>query len=99
MIYITDVLLHLVHNVGQLLLLRLCLFCDIRCGLPGLRQEGWLLVRVLLVGILEARGDDSNLYGVLHGVILNGAEDDVGILMRGFLNHAGGFVHFMQRKA
>src|SRR3989454_4648876 len=54
---------------------------------------------VFLVGVLEAGGDDGDLHGVLHVVVLDGAEDDVGIFMRGLLNDAGGFVDFMQRKA
>src|SRR5438270_10477776 len=63
------------------------------------RSEGRLLVDVFLVGVLEARGDDGDLHGVLHVVVLHGAEDDVGIFMSGLLNDARGFVDFMQREA
>src|SRR2546425_1199910 len=68
-------------------------------SLPGLREEGRLLVDVFLVGILEARGDDGDFYRVLHIVVLHGAENDVGILMRGLLNDARSFVDLMQREA
>ena len=90
-----DVLLDLVDDVGQGLLDR-CVH-GFAAGLPGLGEEGRLLVHVFLVGVLEAGGDYGDLDAVLHAVVLHGAEDDVGIFVRGFLDDAGGFVNFMQR--
>ena len=72
---------------------------DFAAGLPGLREERRLLVDVFLVGVLEAGGDDGDLDGVLHVVVLHGAENNVGVLVRGFLDDARGFVDFMQREA
>ena len=92
-----DVLLNLVDHVWQRLLhgrLR-----DLAACLPGLWQQRLLLMDIFLIGVLEARGDDGDLHGVLHVVILHGAEDDVGIFMSGLLNDARGFVDFMQREA
>src|SRR6266849_5107392 len=78
-----DVLLDLVDHVrGGLLHGRLDGFAP---GLPGFRQKRRLLMNVFLVGVLEARGDDGDLDGVLHVVVLDGAEDDVRVFMRGLL--------------
>src|SRR5258708_3071252 len=68
-------------------------------SLPGLWQERLLLMDVFLVGVLEAGGDDGDLYGVLHVVVLDGAEDDVGIFVRSFLDDTRSFVDFVQGKA
>jgi len=92
-----DVLLDLVDDVWQSLLDGHV--WNFAASFPGLRQEGLLLVNVFLVGVLEARGNDSDLHGVLHVVILHGAENNVGILVRGLLNDAGRFVNFVQREA
>ena len=54
---------------------------------------------VLLVGFLEARGNHGDLDGVFHRVVLHGAENDVGVFVRGFLDDARGFVNFVQREA
>ena len=92
-----DVLLNLVDHVWQRLLhgrLR-----DLAACLPGLWQQRLLLMDVFLIGVLKARGDNGDLHGVLHVVVLHGAEDDVGVLVRGFLNDARGFMDFMQREA
>src|SRR6267143_1810121 len=53
---------------------------------------------VFLIGVLEAGGDHGDLDGVLHVVVLHGAEDDVGILVSGLLNDARSFVDLMQRE-
>jgi len=91
-----DVLLDLMNYVGERLLLRDGSF-HFSAGFPGLGQEGRLLRDVFLVGFLEACGDDRDFDGVLHGVVHDGAEDDVGVFMRGFLDDGGGFVNFVQR--
>src|SRR5205823_1650871 len=89
-----DVLLDLVDDVRQILLHR-----HFAAGLPGLGQKRLLLMDVFLVGVLKAGRNDGDLHGVLHVVILHGAENDVGILVRGFLNDARRFVDFMKREA
>src|SRR5207244_267609 len=76
-------LLDLMDDVRQSLLHRLIWY--FAAGLPSLRQERLLLVDVFLVGVLEAGGDNGDLHGVLHVVILHGAENNVGIFVRGFL--------------
>src|SRR6266446_1706817 len=94
---LADVLLDLVDDVRQLVLHR-----HVRhfaAGLPGLGQERLLLMDVFLVGVLEAGGDNGNFHGVLHVVVLHGAENDVGVFVRGFLNDARRFVDFMEREA
>jgi hypothetical protein len=54
---------------------------------------------VFLVGFLEAGGDDGDFYRVFHGVVHDGAEDDVGVFVGGFLDDAGGFVDFVEGEA
>ena len=82
---VADVLLDLVDDVGQRLLLRDRSF-DFAAGFPSLGQEGRLLRDIFLVGFLEACGDDRDFDGVLHGVVHDGAEDDVGVFVSGFLD-------------
>src|SRR6266852_5388142 len=74
-----DVLLDLVDDVRQCVLHRR--LRHFATGLPGLRQEGRLLVQVFLVGVLES------------------AENDVGVFVRGLLNDARCFVDFVKREA
>src|SRR5712692_7634678 len=50
-------------------------------------------------GFAESRGDDRDLYLLLHVVIHDRAENDVGVFMRGFLNDGRRLVHFMKREA
>jgi hypothetical protein len=90
-----DVLLNLVDYVGQRLLLGTRLL-DFAAGFPCLGQERRLLWDVFLVGFLEASGDYRDFHSVLHGVVHDGAEDDVGIFMRGFLDDRRCFVDFVQ---
>src|SRR5438874_619043 len=68
-------------------------------GLPGLGQERLLWQDVFLVGLLEARGDHRDFYGVLHGVVLYRAKNDVGVFVRGFLNDGRGLVNLVERQA
>ena len=56
-------------------------------------------MRLFLVGVLEAGGDDRDFDGVFHLVILNRAKNNVSVFVRGFLYDGRGFVHFVQRKA
>ena len=93
---VADVLLDLMNDVGQRLLLRDRSF-NFAAGFPGFGEERRLLRDVFLVGFLEACGDDRDFHGVLHGVVHDGAEDDVGIFVSGFLDDAGGFVNFVER--
>jgi hypothetical protein len=92
---VADVLLHLMDDVGQSLLLRYGFF-DFAAGFLCLGKEGWLLLDGFLVGFLETRGDDCDFYGVFHGVVHDGAEDDVGVFVRGFLDDGRSFVNFVQ---
>ncbi len=95
---IANVLLYLMDNVGQRLLLRNGSF-KFAAGFPRFGQERRLLRDVFLVGFLETCGDDRDFYGVLHRVVHDRAEDDVGVFMRGFLDDRRGFVDFVQRQA
>ena len=92
---LSDVLLDLMDNVGQRLLLRDGSF-DFAPGFPGLGEELRLLLDVLFVGFLEAGGDDRDFHGVFHGIVHDGAENDVGVFMRGFLNDGRRLVDFVQ---
>src|SRR6266568_859546 len=92
-----DILLDLVDHIRRLLRHRR--LGDFPPGLPSLWKERLLLRYVFPVGVLEPGGDNGDLDGVLHVVILHSAENDVRILVRGLLNDARGFVDFMQTKA
>ena len=95
---IADVLLHLMYDVRQRLLLRHGFF-HFAAGFPRFGEERRLLLDRFFVGFLEARGDNRDFHGVFHGVVHDGAEDDVGVFMRGFLDHRGSFVDFVEGQA
>src|SRR5438309_11199425 len=46
----------------------------------------------------EAGGDDGHPHLVLEARVEHGAEDDVGLLVRGLLNDAGGLFHLVDRE-
>src|SRR6202158_2054632 len=68
-------------------------------GFPRLRQVGGLLVRLPARGLAESRGNDGDLHLLLHGIVHHGAENNVGIFVRGFLDDRGGLVYFVEREA
>src|SRR6266566_2450279 len=68
-------------------------------GFPCLRQIGGLLVRLPARRLTESRGNDGDLHLFFHGIIHYGAEDNVGVLMRGLLDDRGGLVYFMEGEA
>ena len=47
-----------------------------------------------VIGIFEAGGDNGDFHRVLHLLIKDGAENDVGILVGGALNDAAGLLYF-----
>jgi len=69
-------------------------------GRPSKSLEGTIASEdVFPVGVLEAGGNNGDLDGVLHVVILHSAKMMFAILVRGLLNDARSFVDFMQTKA
>src|SRR3990170_6549881 len=60
-------------------------------SLPGLGHIGWPLLLRLAANLAEAGGDDRDFHGLLHGFVHDGAENDVGVFMRGLLNNRRGF--------
>src|SRR5713101_6493841 len=58
---------------------------NLAAGPPGLGQELRALLRGFPLHFTEARGNHGDLHGLLHGIVLHGAEDDVGVLVRRFL--------------
>lgn len=83
---VPDVLLDLMDHVGQRLLLGPGLL-HLATGFPRFGQEGRLLGNVFLVGFLEACGNHGDFHGVFHRVIHNRTKNDVGVFMRGLLDH------------
>ena len=62
----------------------------------GGRRRGDLPFALAGVICSESGGDDGDLYFFFHLLVEHGAEDDVGIFVRGALNNGGGFVHLRQ---
>ena len=92
-----NVLLDLVHDVWRSSRRRLGLG-DFRLGLPGLGHEGRLSTCCLFASVKPAAitviFTDSFMASSMHG-----AENDVGVFVRGLLDDGGGFVDFVQREA
>jgi hypothetical protein len=95
---VANVLSDLVDDVGDRFLVRDGWFGDVAAGFPGAGQELGFVLRVLLVGFLETGGDYGDFEGVFHVVVLDGAENDVGVFVGGFLDDGTGFVDFVERE-
>src|SRR5467141_4140414 len=68
-------------------------------GFPCLREVRGLLVRLPARRLTESRGNDGDLHLFFHGIIHYGAEDNVGVLMRGLLDDRRGLVNFVEGEA
>src|ERR1700723_622117 len=67
-------------------------------GLPRFRQIRGARVRFALSDFAEACCAHRDFHGFLHGVILHGAENNVRVFVRGFLDDRRCFVNFLETK-
>src|ERR1035441_3415839 len=58
--------------------------------------EALVLARAAHIRLFEAGGDDGDLDRVYHHLVEHGAEDDVGILVRGSLDDGASLLHFVE---
>src|SRR6266853_6817183 len=68
-------------------------------SLPRLGEVGGLLMRLPARRLAESRGNDGDLHLFFHGIVHHGAENNVGIFVRGLLDDRRSLVYFVEREA
>src|SRR6266853_1611801 len=65
-------------------------------SLPRLWEVGGLLMRLPARRLAEPGGNDGDFHLFFHGIVHHGAENNVGIFVRGLLDDRRGLMYFME---